>query len=231
MTIVADWRSPETGSYDYNGKGDRVHKVDGSSGNAGTLFLYSPGGQLLAEYTYGQVCVSPPKHTGCNYVNQWIPSAEYVWEDNTLVGYVTVAPPPIPPQSPNPSMLYYVETDHLGTPRQVILPGTSASSDTAVWKWDSVASNSAFGENTPSLQTISFNMRFPGQYFDQETGFAYNSARDYEASTGRYLESDPIGLRGAINSYSYTGANPLRFSDPSSRALRLLPWDQGSGLQ
>ncbi|MGH8040939.1 MAG: RHS repeat-associated core domain-containing protein [Rudaea sp.] len=68
--------------------------------------------------------------------------------------------------------------------------------DTVVWKWDYFGS--AFGENAPSVQTITFNLRFPGQYFDSETGLNYNLNRDYEPGTGRYVESDPIGLQGGL---------------------------------
>jgi|GEM_PF-3390698 len=57
--------------------------------------------------------------------------------------------------------------------------------------------------------------------FDQETGLFYNYFRDYDPATGRYVESDPIGLREGINTYSYVGNNPVNYTDP--KGLFALP--------
>lgn len=60
---------------------------------------------------------------------------------------------------------------------------------------------------------IENNIRFPGQYADEETGLHYNYFRDYDPSTGRYVESDPIGMEGGFNTYSYVAGNPINASD------------------
>jgi RHS repeat-associated protein len=59
-----------------------------------------------------------------------------------------------------------------------------------------------------------YNLRFSGQYFDAETELVHNARRDYDATIGRYVQSDPLGPAGGPHSYAYTGNHPLRYVDP-----------------
>ena len=110
--------------------------------------------------------------------------------------------------------LFYIHPDHLNTPRLV-----ADASQNAVWKWDN---QEPFGNDSPNKDPgntgapFEFNVRFPGQYADLESGRFNNYLRDcYDSAIGRYCESDPIGLLGGTNTYSYVQADPIRVADPS----------------
>jgi RHS repeat-associated protein len=129
---------------------------------------------------------------------------------------------------------FAVHADHLGTPRLV-----TNDTNTPVWQWP----YSAFGSNKPTgilkatpnpraaltnnpvllraTGATEFNLRFPGQYADDEAGSFYNYFRSYDAKTGRYTQNDPIGLEGGLNRTGYVDGNPLIFSDP----LGLQPYE------
>jgi RHS repeat-associated protein len=65
------------------------------------------------------------------------------------------------------------------------------------------------------VSRVVYNLRFPGQYYDAETGLSQNWNRDYDPIVGRYVESDPIGLRGgSYSTYVYVGNEPLDWIDP-----------------
>lgn len=128
------------------------------------------------------------------------PLREYIYLQNQLVGYV------------NSSTLHFVHNDHHNTPQFV-----TNSAQTVVWSAD----YEPFGKIRPGLfNSLSLDTRFPGQYLDPETGLYYNYFRDYDPSIGRYIESDPIGLNGGINTYAYVEGNPIAYIDSNG----LLTW-------
>ncbi len=137
---------------------------------------------------------------------------------STAVNISVTSPPPPPPSV----SLYYLYADHLNTPRVA-----TDSTNKVVWRWDSDAFGTSTANEDPDGDGIKFtyNPRFPGQYFDKETGLHYNYFRDYEPSTGRYVQSDPIGLAGGLNTYGYVGGDPLSYVDP----LGLMGWGTGKG--
>ncbi len=119
---------------------------------------------------------------------------------------------------------YAVHSDHLNTPRRL-----SNEASQPVWQWR----YSAFGEEEPTMAAkrftgpetmpttgatsataVTFNLRYPGQYADAESGLFYNYFRSYDARTGRYSEPDPIGLDGGWNRFGYVDGNPLGYNDP-----------------
>jgi RHS repeat-associated protein len=69
-----------------------------------------------------------------------------------------------------------------------------------------------------SLRERSFKV-LPGQYFDKETNLHYNYFRDYDPAIGRYIQSDPVGLQGGINTYAYVANNPLGWIDTDGRQI------------
>ena len=109
------------------------------------------------------------------------------------------------PPGTDGATMYYYHNDHLGTPQRL-----TDVSGVVVWS----ANYEPFGDVLLTIATVSNNLRFPGQYFDQETGLNYNYFRDYDPSIGRYTQSDPVGLGGGLNLYAYANLNPANTTDP-----------------
>jgi RHS repeat-associated protein len=148
-------------------------------------FAYDQEGHLLGEYNASGVV------------------QEFVWLGDLPVAVIvgSVA-------SPLPLLAY---ADHLNAPR-VLIDKTGA----ARWRWISDPFGTTQPEQAPAgLSPITFNLRFPGQFYDSESGLNYNYFRDYDGTTGRYVQSDPIGLDGGTNTYTYVGGNPASGIDPN----------------
>lgn len=197
--------STVTGNYLYNAKGEQVRRYLDTT-NA--YFVYDGAGHLLGEYD----------HAGA-------PKQQMLWFGDMPVGVLAGAGAA--------QKLHYIEADHLGTPR-VIIDGVR---NVPIWKWS--LTGEGFG-NTPPNQdpdadgtAFVFDLRYPGQRYDDKTGLNYNYFRDYDPTTGRYVQSDPIGLKGGISTYGYVGANSLVSFDPfglcSCRAVPVNGNYQGTG--
>ncbi len=164
-------------------------QVQRTAGGTTTVFVYDEAGSLLGQYNNA---------TGASIQS-------YAWMGGIPVGAISG------------TTLHYVEADHLGTPRAVV----NATSQKAIWSWS--LNSEAFGNTAPNTDPDAdgaayvFDLRFPGQRHDQASGLSYNYFRDYEAATGRYAQSDPIGLAGGISTYGYVAGNPSdRRSNPAA---------------
>jgi RHS repeat-associated protein len=181
-------------SFVLNALGQRASKT---SANGTFVFGYDEAGHLIGEYNATGLLIE-----------------ETVW-----LGDIPVAT--LRPDTNGGVDIYYVHSDQLNTPRRVTRPSDNA----IVWAWTSDPFGNGFVDQNPvgDGQYFVYNLRFPGQYYDAETGLNYNYERDYDPQTGRYIESDPIGLAGgSYSTYTYAGGNPISNVDP----LGLWTWRQ-----
>jgi RHS repeat-associated protein len=175
-----------TTSYRFDGLGQRVAKT---SSSVSSYYVYDENSRLIGEYDNNGQSIQETVYLGS------IPVA-------------VVKGPSVQSQD----RLHYVYADQLSTPRVI----TRTRSNQIVWRWDEA---DPFGsippnQNPTNIGVFTYNLRFPGQYFDKETNNHYNYYRDYDPQIGKYIQSDPIGLDGGINTYAYVGGNPLRRIDP-----------------
>jgi RHS repeat-associated protein len=156
--------------------------------------------------------------------------ASTTWGQSAKYVHLPTASGPMPVAAIYGTKHYAIQSDHLNTPRRLI-----QSDGQVAWQWAysafgdeqptiasnrfaNIALNQSFG--TTTVPAVTFNLRYPGQYFDQESNLHYNYHRSYSATTGRYTQSDPIDLAGGWNRFGYVSGNPLSRVD----ALGLAEW-------
>jgi RHS repeat-associated protein len=159
------------------------------SGASAGLYQYDLGGHLIEE-TDGQ--------------------------GNTQADYIYLGDQPIASVSPSSGQVYFLHSDHLGTPQ------VATDSNQAV-QWQ--ASYQPFGATTTGIGLIVQDLRLPGQEYDSVTGWNHNGFRDYIPGLGRYSQSDPVGLAGGLNSFVYARNSPLVFRDPTGRFIVVLDYE------
>lgn len=168
---------------------DAFNRMDSA---AGVNYYVNPEGQRLRKSGSAGTSYFAPDGGNAmlsEYMGGWI---DYVWLNGQLIGRVAGG------------QLYAIHNDQVGRPEAV----TNASK-TIVWR----AQNFAFNQKVVT-SSITFNLGFPGQYYDAETSAWNNGYRDYKSELGRYLESDPIGVAGGTSTYVYVGGNPVGLTDP-----------------
>ncbi|WP_230427212.1 RHS repeat-associated core domain-containing protein [Collimonas humicola] len=197
--MVSATNAGNTVTYIHNGIDQRVQKQGPTSiiATGSNSYVYDEQGHLIGEYDANQQAIEETVYLG---------DLPVVVLKQTVAGTGS--------SQATTTNVYYVYADHINTPRVI----TQASDNQMVWRWDNT---DPFGlqppnENPSSLGAFTYNQRFPGQLYDKETNNFYNYHRDYDPSTGRYIESDPIGIRGGQTStYNYVRGNPVNIVDPN----------------
>jgi RHS repeat-associated protein len=182
-----------------------------STNGASTLYLYNALGQMIEKSGTLGTTILMQDEAG-HLIGEYTSTGRLV-EETVWLGNVPVAT--LQPNGSGGVNIFYVHSDHLNTPRKVSRP----SDNQLEWRWDTdpfgtVAAN----QNPAGLGTFVYDLRFPGQTYQAETGINQNVNRDYDPAVGRYVESDPIGLAGGINTYVYVGDGPTQNWDSTGLA-------------
>ncbi len=182
-------------NYVYNQNQRLISVVDG--GNTKGEYTYNGNGQRVKKTVNGVTTVFHYDLRGqliAESNNSGSITAEYVYLNGQPLTKI------------EGSVVYYYHNDHLGTP-QKMTDGTGQ----VVWEGEF----KPFGEAITVTGSITNNLRFPGQYYDSETGLNYNYFRDYNPVIGRYVEADRLGILGGENHlYNYSDNRPLLLVDP-----------------
>jgi RHS repeat-associated protein len=200
--------SPVVYDYDENGNTVTANNRTFTYDLSNRLITVQEGSTTLGQYVYNALNQRIKRTVqGVTTIFHYDLQGHLIAETNaggqTLVEYFYLGDQPLAMVRPSEA-LYYFHNDHLGTP-QILTNGTG----NVIWK----AVYTPFGEAEITTGTVENPIRFPGQYYDQETGLHYNYYRYYDPKMGRYLTPDPIELDGGSNLYVYVENTPTNQID------------------
>jgi RHS repeat-associated protein len=184
--------------YEYDAFGRRISKTDMQTGDK-TLFFWQ-GENLITECHADDADFSVEVIRNEHTKAQDYRCISYIYEPGST-GFRPMAQLVGRGRG---GQIYYYLNDQLGTPQELI----TANGDIV---WSGVYKS--YGNLAIEYRTVPQNLRFQGQYFDEESGLHYNRYRYYDPYTARYISQDPIGLAGGENAYSYV-PDPLAWIDP-----------------
>ena len=197
--VTADNQALINYAYIYDASG---RLVTAKTGGFTTTYTTDGLGERVTRSGYGASSL-PGSSERFVYDQSGLLLGEYDGSGNAIQETVWLGNLPVAALMPRMAP-FYIAPDHLGSPHQIANAGSGT-----VWLWD----HDPFGNGAPT-GNLTYNLRFPGQYYYQETALHYNGFRDYDPSTGHYVQSDPIGLGGGVNTYTYVDGNPINGVDP-----------------
>jgi RHS repeat-associated protein len=230
--------------YEYDDNGNLTKKTDATRAEPQRTitYAYDPlnrlsevrdgAGSLLARYSYDPFDRRLSKQLGDGSVTYYLPSPDGLLAELDAAGEVQVVYGWHPEHDNGTYPLYarindgqdghryvYYHNDHLGTPQRI-----TDKAGKLVW----AAQYDGFGLATVSLPPeggVTNPLRYPGQYFDAESGLHYNDRRYYDPQTGRYITRDPLGFAGGVNLYAYAAHSPTNLTDPTGEILPCLAFN------
>lgn len=212
--------------FEYDPRGNLIKESRGKGGKLVTEFEYNLQNQLIKTTKNGQTTQYKYDPLGRRIEKQdEFGKTNYLWADDQLVQesrnnikktYVYEPRSFKPVALVQDDEIYHYHLDHLGTPREL-----TNEQGKIVWKVKYKTYGNVALKETEEIEN---NIRFQGQYFDEETGLHYNRHRYYNPNTGQFINQDPIGLLGGINSYQYV-PNPTGWVDPLGLMCKEIPDD------
>jgi len=199
----------------YDKRGNLIRERRGKGGKLETYFEYNLQNQLVAAHKNGQSTHYRYDPLGRRISKQdTFGTSRYLWAGdqliqetrNSLKKTYLYEPGSFKPLAlAQDGKIYHYHLDHLGTPREL-----SDAEGNIVWR----GRYKTYGKLAfKDVDDVENNLRFQGQYYDEETGLHYNRHRYYNPNTGQFISQDPIGLLGGVNNYQYA-PNPVGWVDP-----------------